>query len=94
MSYPVSSNGKEKWKTKKKYTIKWKKGKAGTYVKIQLLKKGKLYRTIKAKTKKIFAKVSGNSRKAKIVALHANKDKKIDWLVIWSDGTYGTLIAR
>ena len=45
-------------------------------------------------TKKIFAKVSGNSRKAKIVALHANKDKKIDWLVIWSDGTYGTLIAR
>ena len=45
-------------------------------------------------TKKIFAKVSGNSKKAKIVALHANKDKKIDWLVIWSDGTYGTLIAR
>ena len=45
-------------------------------------------------TKEIFAKVSGNSRKAKIVALHANKDKKIDWLVIWSDGTYGTLIAR
>jgi hypothetical protein len=45
-------------------------------------------------TTKIFAKVSGNSRKAKIIALHANKDKKIDWLVIWSDGTYGTLIAR
>ena len=45
-------------------------------------------------TTKIFSKVSGNSRKAKIVALHANKDKKIDWLVIWSDGTYGTLIAR
>ena len=45
-------------------------------------------------TTKIFANVSGNSRKAKIVALHANKDKKIDWLVIWSDGTYGTLIAR
>jgi len=45
-------------------------------------------------TTKIFAKVSGNSKKAKIVALHANKDKKIDWLVIWSDGTYGTLIAR
>jgi flagellar hook assembly protein FlgD len=47
----TSPNGKEKWKTKKKYTIKWKKGKAGTYVKIQLLKKGKLYRTIVAKTK-------------------------------------------
>jgi len=47
----TSPNGKEKWKTKKKYTIKWKKGKAGTYVKIQLLKKGKLYRTIAAKTK-------------------------------------------
>lgn len=45
-------------------------------------------------TTPIFAKVSGNSRKAKIVALHANKDKMIDWLVIWSDGTYGTLIAR
>ncbi len=47
----TSPNGKEKWKTKKKYTIKWKKGKAGTYVKIQLLKKGKLYRTIAAKTR-------------------------------------------
>jgi hypothetical protein len=47
----TSPNGKEKWKTKKKYTIKWKKGKAGTYVKIQLLKKGKLYKTIAAKTK-------------------------------------------
>jgi len=45
-------------------------------------------------TKNIFSKVSGNSKKAKIIALHANKDKKIDWLVIWSDGTYGTLIAR
>ena len=45
-------------------------------------------------TTKIFSKVSGNGRKAKIIALHANKDKKIDWLVIWSDGTYGTLIAR
>ena len=47
----TSPNGKEKWKTKKKYTLKWKKGKAGTYVKIQLLKKGKLYKTIAAKTK-------------------------------------------
>jgi len=45
-------------------------------------------------TKNIFSTVRGNSKKAKIVALHANKDKKIDWLVIWSDGTYGTLIAR
>jgi len=47
----TSPNGKEKWKTQKKYSIKWKKGKAGTYVKIQLLKKGKLYKTIAAKTK-------------------------------------------
>ena len=47
----TSPNGKEKWKTKKKYTIKWKKGKAGTYVKIQLFKKGRFYRTIAAKTK-------------------------------------------
>ena len=28
------------------------------------------------------------------MALHANKDKKIDWLIIWSDGTYGTLLAH
>jgi len=58
---------------------------------IRLLKN---YRKPARLTKNIFAKVSGNSKKAKIVALHANKDKKIDWLVIWSDGTYGTLIAR
>ena len=44
-------NGGQKWTTGKKYAIKWSKGNAGTYVKIQLLKKGKLYRTISAKTK-------------------------------------------
>ena len=47
----TTPNGGEKWKTKKKYAIRWNKGKAGTYVKIQLLKKGRLYRTIAAKTK-------------------------------------------
>ena len=47
----TSPNGKEKWKTKKKYTIKWSKGNAGAYVKIQLLKSGKAYKPIKAKTK-------------------------------------------
>jgi len=42
----------------------------------------------------IFKRVPGNYRHSRIVALHANKDKKIDWFVVWSDGTYGTLIAR
>ena len=37
--------------TGKKYIIKWDKGNAGAYVKIQLLKSGKAYKTIRAKTK-------------------------------------------
>ena len=47
----TTPNGGQKWATGKKYTIKWSKGNAGTYVKIQLLKSGKAYKTIKAKTK-------------------------------------------
>ena len=47
----TTPNGDQKWATGKKYTIKWSKGNAGAYVKIQLLKSGKAYKTIKAKTK-------------------------------------------
>ena len=47
----TTPNGGQKWTTGKKYTIKWDKGNAGTFVKIELLKSGKAYKTIKAKTK-------------------------------------------
>ena len=47
----TTPNGSESWTTGKKYTIKWNKGNAGAYVKIQLLKSGKAYKIIKAKTK-------------------------------------------
>ena len=47
----ATPNGGEQWTTGKRYTIKWDKGNAGAYVKIQLLKSGKAYKTIKAKTK-------------------------------------------
>ena len=50
--------------------------------------------TFKRLTTPIFRGPRKNSRRGKIVALYANKDKKIDWLIIWSDGTYGTLLAR
>ena len=40
----------QQWQTGMSYTIKWDKGNAGSYVKIQLLKSGKLYKTIRAKT--------------------------------------------
>jgi len=50
--------------------------------------------TFKRLTTPIFRGLRKNNRRGKIVALHANKDKKIDWLIIWSDGTYGTLLAR
>ena len=44
-------NGGESWAPGTKYTIKWKKGNAGNRVKIELLKSGKVYETIKSKTK-------------------------------------------
>ena len=47
----TTPNGDQKWETNKKYTIKWSKGNAGAYVKIQLLKSGEAYKTIKTKTK-------------------------------------------
>ena len=47
----TSPNGGQKWKTGKKYAIKWVKGNAGGTVKIQLLKSGKHYKWITKKTK-------------------------------------------
>ena len=47
----IQPNGGESWKPGKKHLIKWSKANAGKYVKIQLLKSGKPYKTIQAKTK-------------------------------------------
>jgi hypothetical protein len=44
-------NGGQKWTTGKKHVIKWKKGNAGTYIKIQLLKSGKHHKWVSKKTK-------------------------------------------
>jgi len=78
----TSPNGKEKWKTKKKYTIKWDKGNAGAHVKIQLLKSNKHYRWVSKKTKndgkhlwKVPASlVTGSAYKIKITS---TKNKKV-----------------
>ena len=45
------NGGYQKWKARKKYVIEWNPGNAGTYVKIQLFKKGKHYRWITKKTR-------------------------------------------
>lgn len=47
----TSPNGGDSWKTGETYTIEWNKGNAGRFVKIQLLKAGKLYRLISRRTK-------------------------------------------
>jgi hypothetical protein len=47
----ATPNGKQSWTTGKKYLIKWKRGNAGKFVKIQLYKSGKHYRWIKKRTK-------------------------------------------
>ena len=47
----TTPNGSDSWTTGKKYTIKWKKGNGGKYVKIELLRSGKAYKTVSAKTK-------------------------------------------
>ena len=47
----TTPNGGNKWKTGKKYAIKWVKGNAGGTVKIQLLKSGKHYKWVSKKTK-------------------------------------------
>ena len=47
----ISPNDKQVWRGGETYTIKWDKANAGKYVKIKLLKAGKPYKTIRAKTK-------------------------------------------
>jgi hypothetical protein len=47
----TTPNGSDSWTTGSKYTIKWKKGNAGSNVKIELLRSGKVYKTVSAKTK-------------------------------------------
>ena len=81
-SISVPSGG-ERWKSGKKYTIKWSKGKAGATVKIQLLKSGKHYKWVAKKTKndgkhvwKIPTKIAtGSAYKIKITS---TKNKEND----------------
>jgi hypothetical protein len=47
----TTPNGGELWTKGKTYTIKWKTGNGGSRVKIELLKSGKVYKTIKKRTK-------------------------------------------
>jgi hypothetical protein len=47
----TAPNGGEDWTKGKKYTIKWKKGDGGSKVKIELLRSGKVYKTIKKRTR-------------------------------------------
>ena len=78
----TSPNGGNKWKTGKRYAIKWSKGNAGTHVKIQLLKSNKHNKWISKKTKndgkyvwKIPSTVTtGSAYKVKITS---TKDKKV-----------------
>jgi hypothetical protein len=46
----TTPNGGESWTKGKTYTIKWKRGNGGSRVKIDLLKSGKVYKTIKKRT--------------------------------------------
>jgi len=47
----TTPNGGNKWKSGKKYAIKWVKGNGGAFVKIQLLKSNKHYKWVTKKTK-------------------------------------------
>ena len=47
----TAPNAGEEWVTGKKYAITWSKGSAGKYVRIQLLRSGKVYKWITKKTK-------------------------------------------
>ena len=47
----TTPDGSESWSTGKKYAIKWDKGEAGKFVKIQLLKSGKHHKWITKKTR-------------------------------------------
>ena len=78
----TTPNGGNKWKTGKKYAIKWVKGNGGAFVKIQLLKSNKHYKWVTKKTKndgkhpwKVPASVAtGSAYKIKIVSI---KNKKV-----------------
>ena len=73
----ISPNSKQKLVKGEAYTIKWDNVRAGSHVKIQLLKAGKPYKTIRAKTNndgkyrwKIPSSVkSGNGYQIKITAM-------------------------
>jgi hypothetical protein len=72
----ITPNGGQKWRSGDTYTIKWDEASLGGSVKIQLLKSGKLYKTIRAKTRndgkyrwKIPSSVkSGNKYQIRIVS--------------------------
>ena len=78
----TSPNGGQKWNTDKKYVVKWKKGNAGAFIKIQLLKSNKHYKWISKKTKndgkhpwKVPASVAtGSAYQIKIVS---TKNKRV-----------------
>ena len=78
----TTPNGGNKWKTGKKYAIKWVKGNGGAFVKIQLLKSNKHYKWVSNKTKndgkhpwKVPASVAtGSAYKIKITSI---KNKKV-----------------
>ncbi len=82
----TTPNGGESWTTGKSYTVKWKKRKAGSYVKIELLKSGKQYKWIAKKTKndgkhvwKIPSTVeSGSTYKVKIINTLRSSNKVTD----------------
>ena len=46
----TTPNGGESWTKGKTYTIKWKRGNGGSRVKMELLRSGKVYKTINKKT--------------------------------------------
>ena len=75
-------NGGQKWKTGKKHVIKWEKGNAGTYVKIQLLKSGKHHKWVSKKTKndgKHVWKVPSTVKTGKVykIKITSTKNKKL-----------------
>jgi hypothetical protein len=100
----TSPNGGQKWKTGKKYAIKWVKGNAGSTVKIQLLKSDKHYKWVSKKTKndgkhpwKVPATVAtGSAYKIKIVSTKNKKvfDKSNKNFTITKTGGGGTSSIR
>ena len=78
----TTPNGGNKWKTGKKYAIKWVNGNGGAFVKIQLLKSNKHYKWVSKKTKNDGNHIwqipttvdSGSAYKVKIISV---KNKKV-----------------